>query len=96
MSPLVMKVFDPFTTQPPSAFFAVVFSAARSDPPDGSVIPIAATYSPEQNFGSQRCFCSSVPRSTRYGAAQSKWMPKQLDSDAETFETSSANTALNR
>lgn len=44
---------------------AVVRSAARSDPPLGSVMPIAVIISPEQNGGSQRFFCSSVVSSTR-------------------------------
>ena len=38
---------------------------------------MAVISSPVQNFGSQRCFCSSVHRSTRYGATQSAWMPTQ-------------------
>ncbi|SKT29619.1 Uncharacterised protein [Mycobacteroides abscessus subsp. abscessus] len=35
-------------------------------------MPIAVIISPLQNLGSQRCFCSSVVSSTRYGATMSK------------------------
>ena len=62
-----MNVLLPLTIQSPepsSARTAVVLRAARSDPPDGSVMAIALTSSPDAIPGSQRCFCSSVPRST--------------------------------
>ena len=74
----------------------MVFSAARSDPPDGSVIAMAATISPVQNLGSQRCFCSSVHRSTRYGATQSTWMPTQEEYAKASLDSSSASTSENR
>ncbi len=61
-----MKVLDPLITQPSPSRTAVVFSAARSEPPDGSVIPMPMIASPEAiPPGSQRCFCSSVPIATR-------------------------------
>ena len=75
--PLVMKVFEPFKIQSSPSRTALVFNAARSEPPEGSVIASAVISSPVQNPGSQRCFCSSVHRSTRYGATQSVWMPTQ-------------------
>ena len=62
-----MKVLLPLTIQSPEsspARTAVVLRAARSEPPDGSVMAIALISSPEAMPGSQRCFCSSVPRST--------------------------------
>ena len=49
--PLVMKVFDPLSTQSSPSRTAVVFSAARSEPPLGSVIAIAVTSSPVQKPG---------------------------------------------
>ena len=60
-----MKVLEPLSIQSSPSRTAVVFNAARSEPPDGSVIPMAVINSPVQNPGSQRCFCSSVHRSTR-------------------------------
>ena len=42
--PLVMYVFEPLTTKPPSTRSARVFSAATSDPASGSVMPSAAIF----------------------------------------------------
>ena len=91
-----MNVLEPLRIQSSPSRTAVVFSAARSEPPLGSVMAMAVTISPEQKPGSHRCFCSSVPRSTRYGATQSVWMPKQEEAAAVNFESSSASTALRR
>ena len=65
--PLVMKVFEPLTSQPsPAALrLAVVLIAARSLPALGSVMPIAVISSPVTNFGSQRSCCSWLQRSVR-------------------------------
>ena len=35
-----------------------------SEPEPGSLIPCAAIAEPSQSRGSQRCFCSSVPKRT--------------------------------
>ena len=94
--PLVMKVLAPLITQSSPSRTAVVFRFARSEPPPGSVIPIAVSSSPVQNAGSQRCFCSSVVRCTRYGATMSAWIPTQLGRVMLTFASSSVSTALNR
>ena len=94
--PLVMKVLEPLRIQSSPSRTAVVLSAARSEPPEGSVIPIAVSSSPVQNRGSQRCFCSSVVRWTRYGATMSAWMPTQLGRVMLTLASSSVSTALNR
>ena len=94
--PLVMKVFEPFRIQSSPSRTAVVLSAARSEPPLGSVIAIAQTSSPVQNRGSQRAFCSSVVSSTRYGAQTLPWMPKHEEMDAETRANSSATATPNR
>ncbi len=91
-----MNVLDPLRTQSSPSLTAVVFSAARSEPPDGSVMPIAVRISPEQKPGSQRCLCSSVVRCTRYGATMSAWMPRQEGSAMLTFASSSVSTALKR
>ncbi len=91
-----MNVLEPLTTHSSPSRTAVVFSAARSEPPLGSVMPIAVRISPEQKPGSQRCCCSSVVRCTRYGATMSAWMPTQEGSAMLTFASSSVNTALKR
>ena len=46
-----MNVFDPLMIQSLPSRTAVVFSAARSEPPYGSVMPIAVIISPVQNCG---------------------------------------------
>ncbi len=94
--PLVMKVFEPLMTQSSPSRTAVVRSAARSEPPDGSVMPIAVSSSPVQKRGSHRSFCSSLVRWTRYGATMSLWMPTQLGRAMLTFASSSVSTALKR
>ncbi len=96
LKPLVMKVLEPLMTQPSPSRTAVVLSAARSEPPPGSVMPIARRISPETMPGSQRSFCSCVPRATMYGAVMSVWMPTQDASAALTLLSSSAKTALKR
>jgi hypothetical protein len=59
--PLVMNVFDPLSTQlPSSCLTARDLMPCRSLPVPGSVMAMAVISSPEQNPGSQRCFCSSV------------------------------------
>ncbi len=69
--PLVMKVLEPLRTQSLPSRRAVVLSPCRSEPAPGSLIAIAVIISPVTNGGSQRCFCSSVVRSSRYGAMTS-------------------------
>ena len=48
----------------------------RSLPAPGSVMAMAVISSPLVNPGSQRCFCSSVARSRRYGPTTSLCSPK--------------------
>src|SRR6478752_5977412 len=91
-----MKVLEPLTIQSSPSRTAVVFSAARSEPPEGSVIAMPQMSSPAAMPGSQRCFCSSVPRSTMYGGQTSAWIPKHEETAALNLENSSAATALNR
>ncbi len=91
-----MKVLLPLTTQWSPSRTAVVFSAARSEPPPGSVIAMAQILSPEAIGGSQRSFCSWVPRSTMYGGQTSLWMPKHEPTAALKPLRTSAATALKR
>ena len=58
----VMNCFAPSITQLPSRSSACVRVAPASEPASGSVSPKAASRRPEARSGSQRCFCSSVPK----------------------------------
>ena len=89
-----MKVLEPLRIQSSPSRTAVVFNAARSEPPEASVMPMAVRISPDTKPGSQRSRCSSVVSSTRYGATMSAWMPWQELSDIETLPSSSHSTAL--
>lgn len=46
-----MKVFEPLMIQSSPSRTAVVFSAARSEPPEGSVIAMAQIFSPARHCG---------------------------------------------
>ena len=70
--PLVIKVFWPLITRESPSRSARVFIDCRSEPAPGSVMPMAPTASPETIFGSQVCFCSSLPRCRMYGATMSE------------------------
>ena len=59
---LVMNIFEPLTIQLPSRCSAVVSVLPASEPAPGSVSPNAASFAPDASSGSQRCFCSSVPK----------------------------------
>ena len=59
---LVMKVFVPSMTHSSPSSRAVVRVAPASVPPPGSVSPNAPSIRPEHSSGSQRAFCSSVPK----------------------------------
>ena len=71
LMPLVMNVLDPLSTQSEPSRRAVVRSPCRSEPAPGSLMAMAVIISPVTNGGSQRCFCSSVVRRSRYGATTS-------------------------
>ena len=58
----VMKIFEPLTTHSPSRSSAVVRVAPASEPAPGSVRPNAASFFPDARSGSQRRFCSSLPK----------------------------------
>ena len=76
--PLVMKVFEPLSTQPSPSRTAVVWMPCRSEPAAGSLIAIAVISSPEQKPGNQRACCSSVASLVRYGATTSLCRPKPI------------------
>ena len=65
LMPLVMNVLAPDSTQASPSLTAAVRMPCRSLPAAGSVIAIAPINSPVAMGGSQRAFCSSVPRSMR-------------------------------
>jgi hypothetical protein len=62
LKPLLMKVLLPLMTHSSPSRTAVVRQALTSEPPPGSVMATARMVLPAQMSGSQRCFCSSVPR----------------------------------
>ena len=88
-----MNVFEPESTQSSPSRRAVVRSPCRSEPAPGSVIAMAVIISPLVNAGSQRSFCSSVARSSRYGAMTSLWSVKPTPL-APTRTSSSLTTQL--
>jgi hypothetical protein len=73
--PDVMKIFDPFTTYSPLSRRAVVWIAATSDPPDGSVIARHAIFSPRRMARSTRAFNSGEPAAAM-GGAPIEWLIK--------------------
>ena len=91
-----MKVLEPLRIQSSPLRTAVDLMPARSEPADGSVMPIAATASPAAMAGSHCCFASSVPRRTMYGVVMSKSMPTELAKAIETAASSSCAMALKR
>ncbi len=60
---LLIQVFDPFSTKPPSTFLARVRIEAGSEPASGSVSPKQPTNSPVRSLGRNFCFWSSEPNS---------------------------------
>ena len=96
-TPLVMKVFEPLTTQPPSTGSALVRMPATSEPASGSVIPSAAMRSPRMAGARKRCFCSSVPNFQTGGVAIPMWAPIPAASPPDPQrESSSESTASSR
>ncbi len=57
---------------------------------------MAQMRSPLAMPGSQRSFCSCVPRSTMYGGHTSEWMPKHDETAKLNPEMTSAAIALKR
>ncbi len=60
--PSEIHIFWPLIDQPESVLVARVRRLAASVPVSGSVSPKQPSDSPEHSFGSQVCFCSSVPQ----------------------------------
>ena len=93
-TPLVMKVLEPFTTQPPSSRRAKVRMPATSEPASGSLIPSAAMRSPRIAGARKRRFWSSVPNLQIGGVAIETCAPIPAASPPEPQrESSSARTA---
>ena len=61
IEPFVIHIFEPFSTQSPPSRLADVRMWFGSLPKSASVSPKHPITSPVAIFGSQRCFCSSVP-----------------------------------
>ncbi|MNG11287.1 hypothetical protein D3C84_948160 [compost metagenome] len=63
--PLEMKVLAPLMTYSSPSSTARVLTACRSEPVSGSVMATAPMAWPAAIFGSQACFCASLPKFTR-------------------------------
>ena len=94
-TPLVMKVFEPLTTQPPSTVRAKVRIEATSEPAPGSVIPSAAIRSPRIAGRRKRSCWSGVPNLKTGGVAIPVWAPSPAPTppDDPAAASSSAQTA---
>ena len=62
MPPFVMKFLEPFSTQWSPSRTAAVRVPPASDPEPGSVSPQQPSFSPRASGGSQRFFCSALPK----------------------------------
>ncbi len=86
---LVMKALVPSITHSSPSRTARVRVAAASDPASGSVRANAAKARPASRSGSQRCFCSSVPKA-KIGLAPSPTAASRvIASDESTLAISS-------
>ena len=94
-TPLVMNVFEPLTTQPPSTFRPLVRIEATSEPAPGSVIPSAAIFSPAIAGRRKRSCCSAVPKLKTGGVAMPVWAPSPAPTPPQipAAASSSAQTA---
>ncbi len=61
MGALLIHIFDPFSTYPPSALRARVSMPPASEPKSGSVRPKQPSTSPVASLGSHFARCASVP-----------------------------------
>ena len=87
---LVMNILLPLRKKVPSRSVAVVWSAAASEPPLGSVSANAATASPDARGVSSRSFCSSVPNRAMQAAPRARWASQLTLVEASPRATSSA------
>jgi hypothetical protein len=58
---LVVQIFDPLMTQPPSTFTPLVRTAARSEPDSGSLMPMPKKQVPAQMRGRMSRLARSLP-----------------------------------
>jgi len=91
--PWVMNVFEPLSTQWSPFLTAVVRMPAASDPEPGSVSAQAASFSPVASAGSQRRFCSSLPKRRMWLVPRPLWLATVRASDPSKRATSSMTTA---
>ena len=93
ISALVIKCLVPLRNQVPSRIVAVVWRAAASDPPPGSVNAQAATPFPDANDGRNRCFCSSLPNRAMVEVPRDRWAMRVTLADESPRAVSSAAMA---
>ena len=89
--PLEIQCFEPSRTNSfrSGSYRAVVQMEAASEPASGSVSANAAIFSPDASAGSQRAYCSSVPKRSSAFNPIDWWPPTRMPSDASVRPISS-------
>ena len=87
----MIQFLVPLITHSSPSRTAVVRIAPGSEPASGSDRQKAGVHSPEAHFGSQACFCSSVPWSW-IGSVPSSWIIRISAEEAHALATSSIAT----
>ena len=93
-APNVHHVFTPLMSHPPSAFVAVTFMPATSEPKSGSVTATAFMISAVASCGRKRCFCSSVPPFTSARVRISGRVISDPPAPSEPRDSSSVATTI--
>ena len=90
------QVLPPLSNQPPGDGVARKATEATSDPVPGSVTEMATNGSPRAMPGSHRCFCSSVPPSSKERAMISGRVIRLPAAPSDARESSSVTTTIPR
>ena len=91
--PLVMKFFEPLSTQCRPSRTAVVRMPPASEPEPGSVRPQQPTFSPRASGGRKRRFCSSLPARLMWAEQRLWWAASESATPASTRASSSITIA---
>ena len=93
MRPLVMNVFEPFSTQSGPSRTAVVRVPPASEPAPLSVSPQHPIFSPRASGVRKRRFCSSVPARKMWPEQRLLWAATERATPASTRASSSITRA---
>jgi hypothetical protein len=88
--PLVIHILLPLITQSPPSFFAVVFTAATSEPPPGSETPMQPTLSPAMAGARNSRFSSSLPKRASAGVHMSVCTPMAIGTPPQAHSPSAS------